>query len=236
MLASWRRDTEFESQIISVPNMLSKRLLLVLALSISATSVLPAQGTFARTETLVGAPLFNSPDFGSPPATTADQLSDDGMSFDAFAFNAFPFRVGATGRYAFDVDAIGFWDPVLFLYQGTFDPATPLQGILVGATPFFATDFTYIGPPNPGLPFFSMLTAGADYSLVTSTLFAGDGGEFRNRILCPTIACQIIPTVVPEPATTSMLVTGLLLLGLLGARTQRRRRNLAAPAFYERDA
>lgn len=151
-----------------------------------------------RSGTLGGGALFDSPDFGiSPPPSSK-------FGSPSFYFDAFPFTVAASGAYRFN--ATGSFDPALFLYAGSFNPAAPLTNLLFGASsvPFFG---------NPGLPLNLPLTSATSYVLVTSSFDVMATGSFTSTI-------SAVATV-PEPSTVVLTAAGLALLG--AARRRRAR-------------
>ncbi|MES2521165.1 MAG: PEP-CTERM sorting domain-containing protein [Gemmatimonadota bacterium] len=176
--------------------------------------------TFTRSGSLGTGPLFDSPNFGAPPTSTA------GFG-NAFYFDAFAFNVSVGGSYTFNASAA--FAPALFLYQGSFNPSSPLTNILFGASPE-----PFEG--NPGLPFSLVLQPAFTYVLVTSTflegLDPGISGAFTNVISCPVrgsitgcVPGQITPAnvnVVPEPSTVVLSAAGLLALGAVVRRRRTR--------------
>jgi hypothetical protein len=163
-----------------------------------ATATAGAQ-VIVRTGTLGSGPLFDSPNFGiTPPPSTTFGLAQ-------FYFDAFPFTVGQTSLYSFNSTAT--FDPAIFLYSTSFNPAAPLTNIIFGASnvPFF---------DNPGLPLATGLTAGTQYVLVTSSFDIFATGSFTSTI------SRV--GVVPEPTSLLLTASGMLLVGFAVRRRNKR--------------
>jgi hypothetical protein len=110
-----------------------------------------------------------------------------------------------TGSFTFNSVAVSpsGWDNYLFLYQNTFTATAPATNCVNGND-----DFGSIGVSQ----FVSMLTAGTQYYLVTTGFANTDAGSFTNRVTGPSaVVFGTIGTVVPEPATAALLLSGMLI-------------------------
>ena len=202
------------------------RVLCGLAAIVLSSTAAQAQGFVVSGTLAVGGPEFASPNF-SP--NTSPLQPPDMIVPDRFFLSAANFSVTVTGNYVFnstasftsliDPNAVGGL-PALFLYQGTFNAALPLQNVLAGAT---AVDFGM----NLLLPATISLAAQTQYVLVTTSFFAQDIGGFETT--CnpaadnPNGACRLgllgePETVVPEPSTVVLSATGLLALAFFARR------------------
>lgn len=176
------------------------RLVTVLRIAIAGAALaawLPAHAAFYFGDT-TGGPTFNRAQAGDPPSVLSDIGTD-------VAYDVFTFSVSDAGLYNFTGIA-AHWDNMLFLYQGSFDPADALSNALYGADDFnnktFVSRFSY------------SLAQGVNYVLVTTGFFNEDNGLFVNVIRGPG---DILPAI-PEPGTYAMLAAGLLAIGLVVRR------------------
>ncbi len=142
--------------------------------------------------TTVGGPTFNRPVAGSPPMTLS--LVGTAVSYDFVQFS-----IATAGVYNFlslSVSPAG-WDNFTFLYQNSFNPASPLTNVLIGND-----DFPTIGRSG----FSYNLSPGVNYIFVTTGFSNTDAGTFNNSV-----------TAVPEPSTYAMMLgaglTGMLVWG-----------------------
>ena len=203
----------------------------VMAMLFLATVSAQAQ-TLTVSGVLGGGPTFRSPVFSPPltspgapiPPTSLANLGEN------FFFDSFAFSVTQNGNYVFGSTAtltsadFEFMDgpPALFLYLGTFNPAQPLQNVLFGATTINFDD-----GGNLLLPVTISLSQQAQYTLVTTSLFALDFGVFETT--CgpttdnPNGRCERLSTsVVPEPSTVVLSASGLLAMAFIARRRKSR--------------
>jgi hypothetical protein len=159
-----------------------------IALGVTAMmfSIAPsAQAATLNTGTTVGASTWNRPIAGTPPVVLSATAT-------AVRYNSFGFTVSTPGTYTFQSTAISptNWDNYTFLYQKTFNPASPLTGYVTGND----------DNPSIGLSGFTIaLDPGTNYYFVTTGFTNTDAGTFTNTITGVGTASPI--TSVPEPAT-----------------------------------
>lgn len=188
-----------------------KRALFALASVVLVSPAAGAQDFTINGSFTANSPMFDSPNFGRPPEST--------VGFGAtFPYDAFGFAVTQSGNFEFDVTT-SFDDPdpdmgdggVLFLYANAFVPGTPLANIILGAT---SVDF--VGAPQ--VPVIEFLTAGINYTLVTSTFVQGSIGTFTTTIRQLDNREPPPTNVVPEPSTVVLSASGMLALAFMARR------------------
>jgi hypothetical protein len=180
------------------------RLSLLAVSAIAAVSAMPATAaTYVYTGTTAGGPAYNRTVAGTPPTG----LSAAGT---AVAYNAFSFTVSTSGSYSFLNSSV--YDNFLSLYQGVFNPASPLTNILVAADDTVGS--------NAG--FSRALIAGQRYVSVMTSFSNSDAGAFTLTIDGPG---NVTPSAgaVPETATWGMMIAGF---GMMGAAMRTRRRSI----------
>ncbi|WP_413174274.1 hypothetical protein [Anabaena azotica] len=181
------------------------------ALSLSAT--LPSMAlTVSFTGNLTGQPVFDSPDIiGTGVPTTTVGFGD------IFPYSSQPFYVNTSGNYNFLSTSVSYttnpnnnpaplWNNVTILYQGSFNPATPLNNAIIANNDF----------PTQGLSGFNNvnLTANTQYYFVTTVFNPDDGyGTFSNSITGVAPVLGTVPTI-PFEFSPSL---GLLIFGVSGA-------------------
>ncbi len=184
------------SKSIVAPNQLFRIAFAAIALSLSVTLPSGAVSVSFSGDT-TGEATFNRPqtqgfEGGTNPPTS---LSSNGTTV---PYNSQPFFVNTTGAY--NVTGSQNFQGIQFLYGNSFNPATPLDNLLLGNDPF----------PDEGTSGFSDLSLTADnqYFLVT-TGFDNTNlsfGTFTNTIDGPG-SIRLGNTVpVPEPSSTASTV------------------------------
>ncbi len=152
-------------------------------LGFSSIGIAPAQAaTFTYSGDTTGAPTWNRPNSGNPPTILSGAT--------ATPYDVFSFTVDAASSYVFNSSSP--YDNYGFLYQGSFNPATPLANVIIG-------DDDNAGGGD--YRFTTNLTTGTNYFLV-STGFANDQlGPFTTTIDGVGNVTPSASTSVPEPFT-----------------------------------
>jgi PEP-CTERM motif len=136
--------------------------------------------------------LWNRPSAGSPPIAPVSGIGT------AVPFAVQEFTVAQTGLYDFLSTSVtpSSWDNNLYLYETSFNSATPLNNVVVGSDDF----------PDVGLSGFNgvNLVSATSYFLVTTGFSNQSTGSYSNSISGPG---DIVLTPVPEP--TSLAMCGL---------------------------
>ena len=149
--------------------------------------------------TTVGGPTFNRPLANGNNAPTS--LSGTGT---AVPYDFVMFTVATTGTYNFlSTSTTAGYDNYTVLYQGAFNAASPLTGVLIANDDLTST--TTSG-------FSKALTAGTTYTFVTTGFSNTSAGTFTDAITL---------SAVPEPNTWAMVGAGLA--GLVVVQRLRRR-------------
>jgi hypothetical protein len=207
---------------------------LTAVLMMGAVSV--AQGAAFFTGTFIGEePTWNR------PLADGTGLSGVGTSV---SYSVQPFYVAESGTFTFETVAPspGAYDTFIFIYQGAFNPATPLANFLVGDDDYSGTFTLLPGPysvPTSGTgssgtdPASQItgvsLTAGVQYFAINTTFgngalgtfYSGIGGvnEFSEPI---DVTLGVITSEVPEPGSVSLATLGIGGLLWLSRRTRAR--------------
>lgn len=172
----------------------------------------------ADTVTITG-DTFEAPDGtfrrpAAPPAETGGGLSTIGTNV---AFDSTQFFVSQSGSYTFVLTSLepGIYDPLLVLYQNSFNPAAALINLVAINDDLTPGNFTQSG-------FTVNLTANLNYFSVVTGYENIDSGLFTLVISGPgIITVGGAPAAVPEPATMILLGTGL---AGIAAKVRRRRK------------
>lgn len=148
-----------------------------------------------------------NPNDVTPPTTLATVGSGLG---DNVRFHAFSFTVNLTGLYTFISNANApNWDNYIVLYQGTFNPATPLVNAM-GANDDYPIFGNVVGVSRLNNV---SLTAGTTYHFVTTAYANGTVGTAANLISGP--AGSLVTASVPEPGTYALVGIALVVMGLV---------------------
>jgi hypothetical protein len=156
-------------------------------LGMSLLGVNPAYAaTFTYSGNTTGAPTWNRPNAGTPP-TVLDSVTT------AVPYNIFRFTVNVAGSYSFNSSSP--YDNYGFLYQGSFNPTSPLTNVIIGND-----DSSNILNTSLDYGFSTSLNTGTNYFLVSTGFRNGDFGAFTTTIdglgsVSPVTAS------VPEPFT-----------------------------------
>ncbi|MCC5638306.1 hypothetical protein LC593_21195 [Nostoc sp. CHAB 5844] len=191
---------------------------IVAAIALSVNITLPAAAfSVSYYGDTTNAPTFNRPqtegfEGGTNPPTA---LSPNGTAVPYFSQ---PFFVNTTGLY--DVIGSQVFLGIQFLYQNSFNPATPLVNLLSGNDPF----------PDEGNSGFNGLNliANNQYFLVTTGFDNTNNsfGTFTNTITgVGNITLGNNPANVPEPTT----IVSTIIFGIFGGSLtlKRKLKNLA---------
>jgi len=176
--------------------------MLIKAFAVAAMFYATQASAYFYVDDTTGSPTYNR------PFADLSQLSGTGT---AVPYDSFAFSVDTAGSYTFNSFALpiiplsGRWDNMLFLYQGSFNPASPLTNALIGND-----DLNAIG--HSGFSF--GLTTGVAYVLVTTGFNNTSEGKYLNTIQGP----GNVTAPVPEPETYALLLSGLGVVGFLARR------------------
>jgi hypothetical protein len=196
---------------------------LALLVCLTAASTSPLAAQLVLHGTTEGASILTRPD------TSGNQnypvSADYRAASSAYAVN--PFYTDTDGHFhiaSYASALVGYqgsWNNFLILYQGSFDPAKPLQNAV-----FFNDDIHVNGIRAAGNPSTFSTTAFVQYFAVTTgvslsesgvyTLVLGGRGNTFAGLLPQT------STAVPEPAAWAMFVSGF---GIIGRKLRRKQRN-----------
>ncbi|MBC7941962.1 MAG: PEP-CTERM sorting domain-containing protein [Chitinophagaceae bacterium] len=218
-LISWRFHHDFIDGGISVISKI--RGLALLAGCVAATS------SFGQTLIFTGELTSADPVFNRPTSTTALSITGTAVAYDVYTFVASaagPYSI--TGNYtAGGVGSPTGLDGFLFLYAGTFNPATALVNLAAadddwvdpdGAGPISAFD----GSAIPSTGSFGPLTTTTTLSLVPGATYRLVVSGFSNATVATGLGPYTLTVVgaVPEASTYAMMLAGLGALGLARCR------------------
>ncbi len=122
-------------------------------------------------------------------------------------YDVFSFTVDAGGSYIFNSSSP--YDNYGLLYQGAFDPASPLTNVIVSNDDSNGT-LSY--------GFTTALSTGTNYFLVSTGFDITDFGAFTTTIDGPGIVTAASATSVPEPFT----IIGTLVGGTAAIRMRKK--------------
>ena len=182
---------------------LNKAILIGAALACSIGSANAA--TVVLTGTTSGAPTYNRTLAGNPPTGLSSAGAD-------VAYQALVFNVDQAGSYQLTLSSA--FDNFLTLYQGAFNPASPLTNALQ-ADDDSRTGF--IGDAR----ITRNLLAGTSYTAVATAFASGVSGAFTLEATGPgTASFGNRVGAVPEPSTWAMMLVGF---GAVGFSMRRRK-------------
>lgn len=175
-----------------------KKILAIMAASLAMFWAQPSEAAiFTSTGDTTAAPTFNRP---------IEDLSGLSAIGTAVHYATLSFSASIGGDYTFLTT--GEFDTFSILYQGSFNPASPLVNAVVANDDLLAPPFTTSG-------FVGSLVAGSPYVLVTTGFDNTSAGAFSTTIGGPGVV-----TVIPEPSSYALLALGLL---AVATRQQARR-------------
>ena len=134
----------------------------LVALALGAAAQASIADIVTTTGTTTSGPTFNRP---------LEDLSALSMIGTAVRYDAYSFRVGTSGEYSFLTTAQ--FDTFAFLYAPSLNAAAPLANSLIG-------NDDRVGLTTSGFAY--GLTAGVDYTLITTAFENGDAGFYSSTI------------------------------------------------------
>jgi hypothetical protein len=183
----------------------------IVFLVLNATSTRADTVTFNGTT--AGGPTWNRPVAGTPPTPP---LSSVGT---AVRYSITQITVGTSGAYSFLAMGTNplLWDNYTFLYQNSFNPASPFTNVLIGND----------DAPIIGLSGFTFnLNAGTTYFFVVTGFSNTDFGAWSTMANGPGTITVGGTSAVPEPATMLLLGSGLVGIGMKIRRRRRSERSI----------
>ncbi len=179
-------------------------------LGVGIVEICPAQAaTLTYSGDTTGAPTWHRPISGNPPTQLSGAV--------ATRYDVFSFTIDAGGSYSFNNSAS--YDSYGFLYQGSFDPASPLTNVIVGND----GDSNITGADDY-YGFTTNLSTGTNYFLVTTGYRNEYFGSFTTTIDGPGNVNNVnAATSVPEPFT----IIGTLVGGTAAMRMRKKLKSVA---------
>jgi hypothetical protein len=175
----------------------TRRLLAPVIAAAALIATTPATAQVFTGDT-TGSPTFNRPvENGDLPPTS---LSGAGT---AVPYDTLTFTVDTTGSYSFLLESV--FDNYLGLYEGSFDPSSPLTNAL---------EYDDDGAPAVNFDAFieRALTSGTVYTSVVTGFSNSSFGAYSLTIRGDGLATPVGD--VPEPATWAMMLIGFGAIGL----------------------
>lgn len=165
-----------------------------------ALAAMAGQGNASRTNAVIG--TFTGTTVGAPVYNRGSGCSGLSGVGTATPFHVQPFTVSTSGSYSILSVQNGGWDGYIHLYQGSFNPGTPLTNCIASNDDFVNIGQSLIPVVN--------LTAGDSYFLVTSGFANTDSGTFTTTL--ESLFQAPVPTM--SAVNLGVMAFGVLLLGV----------------------
>ena len=181
-------------------------------------------GTFSYSGNLTGQPTFNRPNGGTPPTGLSNSGTDVPYQTQTFTVDTTRSGYEIIGRWMPSTGAPTGANPnadgFIFLYQNSFNPASPLTNVLSGDDDYSNNSLNCSNSSGcsrlPSTNATLTLTAGVTYIVVASQFnnppTDNNVSQYTVDILTPGNAQVIFPSSASVPEPSSIL--GLLGLGL----------------------
>ena len=129
------------------------------------------------------------PNFNRPDADGSNAPSTLSTTATAALYHTYSFTPTTSGLHGFASTNTSGWDSYFVLYQGSFDPLSPLTNAVIASdSPTFS----------------ATLTAGTTYVLVTTGYANSSFGDFHNKI---TLGNASYPPVIPDNDPAGLAAT-----------------------------